>query len=127
MKRCLICIGSKYNRKKNLLLARQRLQALFPTVRFATEEETEPLYLRSFALFSNQVAEFVTELDEECVVDELKAIEREAGRRPGDKVKEKVCLDIDLLMYDGKILRPKDMKQEYVRKGLKELDYLDLK
>ena len=122
MKRCLICIGSNYNRKKNLLLARQRLQALFPTVRFA-EEETEPLYLRSFALFSNQVAEFVTELDEECVVDELKAIEREAGRRPGDKVKEKICLDIDLLMYDGKILRPKDMKQEYVRKGLKELDY----
>ena len=122
MKRCLICIGSNYNRKKNLLLARQRLQALFPTVRFATEEETEPLYLRSFALFSNQVAEFVTELDEECVVDELKAIEREAGR-PGDKVKEKICLDIDLLMYDGKILRPKDMKQEYVRKGLKELDY----
>ena len=121
MKRCLICIGSNYNRKKNLLLARQRLQALFPTVRFATEEETEPLYLRSFALFSNQVAEFVT------VVDELKAIEREAGRRPGDKVKEKVCLDIDLLMYDGKILRPKDMKREYVRKGLKELDYLDLK
>ena len=107
MKRCLICIGSNYNRKKNLLLARQRLQALFPTVRFATEEETEPLYLRSFALFSNQVAEFVTELDEECVVDELKAIEREAGRRPGDKVKEKICLDIDLLMYDGKILRPK--------------------
>ena len=87
MKRCLICIGSNYNRKKNLLLARQRLQALFPTVRFATEEETEPLYLRSFALFSNQVAEFVTELDEECVVDELKAIEREAGRRPGDKVR----------------------------------------
>ena len=53
-------------------------------------------------MFSNQVAEFVTELDEECVVDELKAIEREAGRRPGDKVKEKICLDIDLLMYDGK-------------------------
>ena len=78
-------------------------------------------------MFSNQVAEFVTELDEECGVDELKAIEREAGRRPGDKVKEKICLDIDLLMYDGKILRPKDMKQEYVRKGLKELDYLDLK
>ena len=127
MKRCLICIGSNYNRKKNLLLARQRLQALFPTVRFATEEETEQLYLRSFALFSNQVAEFVTELDEECVVDELKAIEREAGRRPGDKVKEKICLDIDLLMYNGKILRPKDMNQEYVRKGIKQLDYLDLK
>lgn len=123
MKSCLICIGSNYNRKENLLLARQRLQALFPTVRFATEEETEPLYLRSSALFSNQVAKFVTELEEQCIVDKLKAIEHETGRRPGDKVKEKISLDIDLLVYDGKILRPEDMKREYVWKGLKELDY----
>ena len=127
MKSCLICIGSNYDRKENLLLARQRLQALFPTVRFATEEETEPLHLRSSALFSNQVAEFITGLEEVCVVDKLKAIEHEAGRRPGDKAKEKICLDIDLLMYNGKILKPEDMEREYVRKGLKELDYcLDL-
>lgn len=123
MKSCLICIGSNYNRKKNLLLARQRLQALFPTVRFAAEEETEPLHLKSSALFSNQVAEFITGLEEGCVIAELKTIEREAGRCLDDKVKEKICLDIDLLMYDGKILKPEDMEREYVRKGLKELDY----
>ena len=125
MKNCLICIGSNYNRKKNLLLARQRLQALFPAVRFATEEETEPLHLSSSALFSNQVAEFVTGLQQANVVNKLKAIEREAGRRPGDR--EKICLDIDLLIYDDKVLKPEDVEREYVRKGLKELEYyLDL-
>jgi 2-amino-4-hydroxy-6-hydroxymethyldihydropteridine diphosphokinase len=38
-----------------------------------------------------------------------------------DKKKEKVCLDIDLLVFDDRILRPEDLQREYVRKGLEEL------
>ena len=39
---------------------------------------------------------------------ELKAIEQSAGRRPGDKKEEKVCLDIDLLTFDDRVLKPED-------------------
>ena len=49
---------------------------------------------------------------------------RYAEPAPGeqeDKKKEKVCLDIDLLVFDDRILRPEDLKREYVRKGLEEL------
>ena len=119
---CLICIGSNYNQKKNFLLAHQKLHALFPDIRFAKEEVTKPLWFRNQALFTDQVAVFST-IDEEWQVKaKLKDIEHEAGRHPEDKLEEKVCLDIDLLIYDGKILKPDDLKREYIQKGIEELD-----
>ena len=98
MHKCIICIGSNYNRKENLLLARKRLADLFPSIRFTTERETQPLFFRSPALFSNQVALFFSEAEE-----------------------EKVCLDIDLLSFDDRVLKPEDLKREYIVKGLEEL------
>ena len=106
MHKCIICIGSNYNRKENLLLARRRLVDLFPTIRFTSEQETRPLFFRSPALFSNQVAMFFSEAEEERVRKELKAIEQSAGRRPEDKKEEKVSLDIDLLSFDDRVLKP---------------------
>ena len=58
---------------------------LFPTIRFTSEQETRPLFFRSPALFSNQVAMFFSDAEEERVRKELKAIEQSAGRRPEDK------------------------------------------
>ena len=107
MHKCIICIGSNYNRKENLLLARKRLADLFPSIRFTTERETQPL--------------FFSEAEEEKVKKELKAIEKCAGRRPEDKKEEKVCLDIDLLSFDDRVLKPEDLKREYIVKGLEEL------
>ena len=116
-----ISIGSNEQRKKNLSLARKRLKELFPGIRFSTEEETKPLYFRRSSLFSNQVAQFFSEAGEERVRKELKSIEKSAGRRPEDKKEEKVCLDIDLLAFDDRVLKPEDLKREYIVKGLEEL------
>lgn len=121
MHKCIICIGSNYKRKENLVLARRKLIDLFPTIRFASEQETQPLFFRSPALFSNQLALFFSEIEEEKIRKTLKAIEKSAGRHPGDKEKEKICLDIDLLSFDDRILKPEDLKREYVMKGLEEL------
>ena len=96
---------------------------LFPTIRFTSEQETRPLFFRSPALFSNQVAMFFSEAEEERVRKELKAIEQSAGRRPEDKKEEKISLDIDLLSFDDRVLKPEDLKREYVVKGLEELKY----
>lgn len=104
-----------------MLLARRRLADLFPGIRFTTEQETKPLFFRSPALFSNQVAQFFSDVEEEGVRKELKAIEQSAGRRPEDKKEEKVCLDIDLLAFDDRVLKPEDLKREYIVRGLEEL------
>lgn len=121
MHKCIICIGSNYNRAENLSFARKKLTDLFPSIRFTSEQETQPLLFRSPALFSNQVAQFFSEAEEEPIRKILKAIEQTAGRRPKDKKEEKVCLDIDLLTFDDRVLKPEEMKREYIMKGLEEL------
>jgi len=52
------------------------------------------------------------------VKGKLKHIEQIAGRLPEDKAKEKILLDIDILICDDRVLKPSDLEREYVRKGL---------
>ena len=88
-----ISIGSNEQRRENMELARRRLTELFSGIRFSEEEVTA------------------------C----LKAIEREAGRKPEEKEQEIVRLDIDLLSCDGTVYKPKDLKRDYILRGLKQL------
>ena len=121
MHKCLICIGSNHNRKENLLLAQRKLTDLFPGIHFTSEQETDPLFVKNPAKFSNQLAVFFVDQAEKEVRRNLKAIEAAAGRQPADKQQEKISLDIDLLTYDGRILKPDDLTRAYVVKGLEEL------
>ena len=120
---CIVCIGSNYHKRENLAFARQKLSELFSTICFAPEQETKPLYLKNQTLFSNQVAVFFSEEREEEIIKILKEIEHAAGRQPGDKEEEKVCLDIDLLLYDNRILKPEDWEREYVQRSLSTLHF----
>lgn len=117
-----ICIGSNEHKEANLRLARRRLEELFPDIRFSMEEETKPLYCQRKALFANQVARFVSDSGVGEIVPRLKAIEREAGRTPEEKAQDIVRLDIDLLTCDGTVYKPEDLKRDYVRRGLRDLE-----
>lgn len=59
----------------------------------------------------------------DMTMDELGALmkqwEREAGRVPHSKV---VPLDIDVVVFDGQVVRPRDFAQEYFKIGYKALD-----
>ena len=104
MHKYIVCIGSNYNRKENLTFARQKLTESFSSICFAPELETEPL--------------FFSDKDEEVVRKMLKDIEQRSGRRPEDKKEEKVCLDIDMLLYDNKIVKPEDWQRGYIQQSL---------
>ena len=78
--------------------------------------------LKYSGLFSNQVARFTSDCQVEEVAARLKAIEREAGRKPDEKKREIVRLDIDVLSCDTLVYKPDDLKRDYVVRGLKELE-----
>lgn len=99
----------------------QTLDGTFSGIRFSEEEETVPLFFHRPNLFSNQVACFASDNPVEEVTACLKAIEREAGRKPEEKEQEIVRLDIDLLSCDGTVYKPKDLKRDYILRGLKQL------
>ena len=117
-----LSIGSNEHREENLSLARPRLKEWFPDIRFSTEMETVPLYFFHSPLFSNQVARFASAKSAVEITAYLKAIEREAGRTPDEKAREIVRLDIDLLMCDNTVYRPDDLRRDYIRWGLEELE-----
>lgn len=116
-----ISIGSNERPKENMELARARLTELFPGIRFSEEEETEPLFFRRPNPFSNQVARFRSDRSPGEVKSLLKAIERQAGRKPEEKAQEIVRLDIDLLTCDDAAYKPRDLERDYICRGLRQL------
>ena len=119
-----LCIGSNEHRHANLAFARRRLSEAFPGIRFSREVETQPLAFHRPVPFSNQLARFSSDWEQCEVCSRLKSIEREAGRLPGEKEREIVRLDIDLLACDELIYKPEDWERDYVRRGMKELEVL---
>ena len=119
MHKYIICLGSNYNREANLLLARNELERLFPSIYFTKEIDTEPVSLKIPLHFLNQLAVFFSAEGEEYVNRKIKEIEIISGRSTSsDKLKEKICLDIDLLACDNKILKPEDWERSYMKKLL---------
>lgn len=112
---CLLCMGSNTGRKTRMENARKALAHSFPDIRFGAEMETEAIGSGFLSPFSNQVARLTTPLSAEEVRTVLKSIEKENGRLPEDKAQGIVKLDIDLLMYDELILKPKDLEKDFIR------------
>ena len=118
---CLLCLGSNLDGATRLSAARHALLSHFSDIRFSQEMVTEAIGIGFLSPFHNQVAHFTTRLYTEEVRAILKGIEQSQGRLPKDKANGIVKLDIDLLVYDDGVLKPKDLEREFVRIGLEEL------
>ena len=115
---CLLCIGSNTNRFTQLSDPRKVLSEAFPDIHFGELMERQAIGNGFYSPFSNQLARFTTTLSSESVHNLFKELERHSGRLPGDKAQGIVKLDIDLLVFDNKVLKPEDMKREYIRRGI---------
>ena len=122
MHTCLLCLGSNLDASTRLSAARSALLSHFPDIRFSEEMVTEAIGSGFLSPFHNQVASLKTSLPAEQVRAILKSIEQGQDRLPKDKAQGIVKLDIDLLMYDDIVLKPKDMEREFVMEGMKSLD-----
>ena len=122
MHTCLLCLGSNLDASTRLSAARSALLSHFPDIRFSEEMVTEAIGSGFLSPFHNQVASLNTSLPAEQVRAILKSIEQGQDRLPKDKAQGIVKLDIDLLMYDDIVLKPKDMEREFVMEGMKSLD-----
>ncbi len=119
---CLIGIGSNFEGQKNLSFARQELANYFPDIVYSEEIITSPLFLqKNKDPFSNQLAHFTSKLSAEEIKRICKIIEERAGRTDEEKRSEIIRLDLDLLKFDEMILKPQDMKREYIKCLLKNI------
>ena len=111
----ILCLGSNTDCEANLKSAVGLLRGYFGTIRFSEAAYTEPVGLPGSGLFLNQVAVAGTEASQEEVKRALKDMEKRLGRMPDSKQKGQIPIDIDLLLWNGTILKPADWEKEYVQ------------
>lgn len=122
--RIILSLGSNKDRERNMDLATELLQDIFPDIRFSERIETEPYgSLTGSALFLNQVAIADTPLTAEEIIRQFKEIEKQIGRQPEDKSLGAISIDIDLLVWNDIILKPDDWQREYIQ-SLLTLNFL---
>ena len=124
MKQCIVGLGSNENTPSAILSAQAELERIFPDIIFSRLTRTAPVDFVSPRLFYNCVAACTTARSLTEVHDLLKQIEAALGRKPEDKACGIVRIDLDLLSYDGEILKPMDWGRTYVEEGRKELEHL---
>jgi 2-amino-4-hydroxy-6-hydroxymethyldihydropteridine diphosphokinase len=102
--RIFLSLGSNLgDRKSNLERA---LQGLTPEVEVVNQSpiyQTEPWGLLDQPLFLNQVLEGETTLSPLDLLNHLKGIEKEIGRKPGRRFGPRL-VDIDILLYGDQII-----------------------
>lgn len=70
--------------------------------------------------YINAVAVIETDLDKDQIETLIKKIENDAGRDRNDP-DHRITIDIDLVVWNGVILRPQEIDREYFSRGWKEV------
>lgn len=117
----LLSIGSNTFAKTNIDKAKRMLSFLFPGIVFSEPILTEPEDDKYTYLFRNVLAKADTEMSPEEIIDKIKQTERAVGRTPRDKYLGRMIIDIDLIQYEDRILRPQDYERDYIQQLLPTL------
>ena len=71
--------------------------------------------------YLNAVCKGSTSLSRDSMRNLFKNYERMRGRTPEHKAEGKIIIDIDLVVFDGKIVNDKEYASTYFRKGYDSL------
>lgn len=73
------------------------------------------------APYANALLQITTDADFDTLHDTFKEWERAAGRTPQSKLQGIIPLDIDIIEWNGTVLKERDMQFAYMQKGLQLL------
>lgn len=119
--RCIICLGSNEKCEYHLNMAEKILNRTFPGICWGGVVKTAPEGTDIPEAYLNRAAIINTGMTPEELKVLFKKIEEQCGRTPESKQTGIIPLDIDLLVYDHEIIKPSDMKKNYVLQALSTL------
>lgn len=117
----IISLGSNSCNKQEFIK-----KAISEISKFLTDASVSNIYETSplsgtGGMYANAVIAGKTNLSCDSLSDIFKKMEIYAGRTPEARKNNHVPLDIDIVIYDGVIIRPADFSRGYFRKGYEEL------
>lgn len=119
--RVIIGLGSNKEREVNIALANNLLRDYFKLIFFSDSVYTDPIGEIQNGLFLNQVAIAYTPECPEEINKAFKQMESRLGRTPESKGRGDIPIDIDLLRWNDRILKPDDLQREYVKSLLRTI------
>lgn len=124
MNRALIGLASNADDRMAILeRAAGELSGRFPSARFSARYQTEPVGRHSERRYGNGVGVLETDLPFDDLKALFKRMERAYGRLPDSKETGFVPLDLDIVVWNGRVLKPDDLRQGYLRQGLREVGW----
>ena len=117
----VIALGSNIEPEKNLELAVVELKSRFKVSKRSRWIRTKPIGILDQPDFYNGVLIMETELGMESLKQELKSIENLMGR---DRSKPKFgprLIDLDILIWNGKVIDNDYYDRDFLRKGVEEI------
>lgn len=120
--RACLCLGSNIQPEINLRKAIQRLREHLEVTAHSTAWETRAVGLTAGPNYLNACVSLVTRMTQaELIEGVIRPIEASLGRlRTEDKNSPRV-IDIDLVLYDGQLLRPEYWEEAFMLVPLSEL------
>lgn len=103
------------DRLANLRTALQRLQTLAHLEKASSLYETQPQGVSDQPLFLNAVCRVTTGLEPQALLRFLKNLEWEIGRRPGGQTWGPRPIDLDILLYDDRVVNAPDLSVPHPR------------
>lgn len=119
----LISLGSNMPLgEENILESIKQILEKAESGRFSSVYDTEPEGIHRHAKYKNCVGEIFTPLSYEEWELFFKDLEIRLGRTPELRMQGNVPIDIDIIIWNREVLRPKDLSMEYVKEGLRSLN-----
>lgn len=120
MNEVIVLLGSNIDSLENIGKAKAFLVEIFGNVLFSNNIESEAVGNAS-GIYTNAVALINTAYNEKQIVERLKLIEQKSGRVKNINSADNVTIDLDLVQFNGSILRPEDAARHYYISCLKDL------
>ncbi len=119
MNRGVISLGSNINGKESIIS--RALDTLGVHVTEATPPYMDPEDNDNTRPYLNIIAVIETAMDYETTRAHFKQIEKAAGRTPSDKATGLIPLDIDIVIFNDRIIKPGDFERPYFIHGYRLL------
>ncbi len=121
MNQAIIAAGSNIDPQKNIALAREILARDFEVVAETAFVSTKPVGYTRQPDFLNGAMLVRTELTLEPLRQRLRKIEDTLGRRRGVLTFGPRTVDLDIVVWNGKLLDPDFYQRDYLKKAVLEL------
>jgi 2-amino-4-hydroxy-6-hydroxymethyldihydropteridine diphosphokinase len=122
MNQAIIAAGSNIDPQKNIALAREILARDFEVVAETAFVSTKPVGYTRQPDFLNGAILVRTELNLEPLRQRLRKIEDTLGRRRGVLTFGPRTVDLDIVVWNGKLLDPDFYERDYLKNAVLELD-----